>query len=311
LTNIEFEDRESPLSLADYSFQSCSSLRGVAETREGKTHYVFTIPETVRIEGVSVFQSAFRSYTNVHIVFEGENESTALNQTFYSANKIVSVENIPVTLSSMNSTFYSCTAALVAMSKVLLRNIELKGVASDILIDGEYIADVLPAGSVSGLDAEVVDCSGKAAVPGFVNMHTHAGMMMMKGVGEDIAFHEWIDRIWQIETRLDEELVYQSTRLACLEMIKTGTTTFNDHYWHMPEGYKAALEMGIRGVHAYVILDRNDPEESERQKIQCQEMYEVAKAWGVTSTFSIAIHAIYSVREEMLYGQRISHAKGD
>jgi 5-methylthioadenosine/S-adenosylhomocysteine deaminase len=185
------------------------------------------------------------------------------------------------------------------MSKVLLRNIELKGVASDILIDGEYIADVLPAGSVSGLDAEVVDCTGKAAVPGFVNMHTHAGMMMMKGVGEDIAFHEWIDRIWQIETRLDEELVYQSTRLACLEMIKTGTTTFNDHYWHMPEGYKAALEMGIRGVHAYVILDRNDPEESERQKIQCQEMYEVAKAWGVTSTFSIAIHAIYSVREEM------------
>ena len=47
-------------------------------------------------------------------------------------------------------------------------------------------------------DAEVLDCTGKTAVPGFVNMHTHAGMMMMKGVGEDIAFHEWIDRIWMI-----------------------------------------------------------------------------------------------------------------
>ena len=158
------------------------------------------------------------------------------------------------------------------MGKILLRNIQLKGVASDILIDGEYISDVLPAGSAAMQDAEVVDCTGKAAVPGFVNMHTHAGMMMMKGVGEDIAFHEWIDRIWKIEEKLDEELVYQSTRLACLEMIKTGTTTFNDHYWHMPEGYKAALEMGLRGVHAYVVLDRNDPEESERQKAQCQEM---------------------------------------
>jgi 5-methylthioadenosine/S-adenosylhomocysteine deaminase len=58
--------------------------------------------------------------------------------------------------------------------------------------------------------------------------------------------------------------------------------------------------MGLRGVHAYVVLDRNDPEESERQKIQCQETYEIAKAWGDTSTFTIAIHAIYSVREEMM-----------
>jgi 5-methylthioadenosine/S-adenosylhomocysteine deaminase len=102
------------------------------------------------------------------------------------------------------------------MGKILLRNVELKGIASDILIDGEYISEILPAGSISVEDAEVVDCTGKAAVPGFVNMHTHAGMMMMKGVGEDIAFHEWIDKIWQIKEKLDDELVYQSTRLACL-----------------------------------------------------------------------------------------------
>lgn len=187
------------------------------------------------------------------------------------------------------------------MGKILLKNIGCGGRNSDILIDGNLISKVCPAGCVMTVDAdcEVVDCTGKAAVPGFVNMHTHAGMSMMRGVGEDIAFHEWIDRIWQVETKLDEELVYHATKLACLEMIKTGTTTFNDHYWYMPEGYKAALEMGIRGVHAYVILDRNDPEESERQKAQCMEMYEVAKGWGDTATFSIAIHAIYSVREEM------------
>ena len=187
------------------------------------------------------------------------------------------------------------------MGKILLKNIECRGQLSDILIDGNTIAAVKPAGDIETADSgcEVVDCTGRAAVPGFVNMHTHAGMAIMRGVGEDIAFHEWIDRIWQIETKIDDELVYQSTRVACLEMIKTGTTTFNDHYWYMPMGYKAALEMGIRGIHAYVVLDRNDPEESERQKVQCQEMYELAKSWGATSTFSIAIHAIYSVREEM------------
>ena len=187
------------------------------------------------------------------------------------------------------------------MGKILLKNIECRGALSDILIDGNVIASIKPAGNIFEADSacEVVECSGKAAVPGFVNMHTHAGMSMMRGVGEDIAFHDWIDRIWAIETKLDEELVYQSTRLACLEMIKTGTTTFNDHYWYTLMGYKAALEMGLRGVHAYVVLDRNDPEEAERQKVQCQEMYEMAKSWGETSTFSIAVHAIYSVSEDM------------
>ena len=110
------------------------------------------------------------------------------------------------------------------MAGILLKNIELNGSRSDILIEGNSISEVAPAGKITVKDADVeaVDCTGKAAVPGFVNMHTHAGMSMMRGVGEDIAFHEWIDRIWKVEEKLDEDLVYQSTRLACLEMIKTG-----------------------------------------------------------------------------------------
>ena len=191
------------------------------------------------------------------------------------------------------------------MGKILLKNIVSEGVVSDILIDGNLIAGIYPAGS-SGCpdamcaDAHVVDCGGKTAVPGFVNMHTHAGMSMMRGVGEDIAFHEWIDRIWRIELKIDAEWVYHATKVACLEMIKTGTTTFNDHYWHMPMAHKAAGEMGLRPVLAYVICDRNDPQESERQKKQCLEMYEESLTWNDHSLFAIAIHAIYSVREEMI-----------
>jgi 5-methylthioadenosine/S-adenosylhomocysteine deaminase len=83
-------------------------------------------------------------------------------------------------------------------------------------------------------------------------------------------------------------------------MIKTGTTTFNDHYWHMPMGHKAAIELGLRPVLAYVILDHNDPQEAERQKIQCQEMYQEAMSWEDKSQFVIAIHAIYSVSEPMI-----------
>ena len=188
------------------------------------------------------------------------------------------------------------------MGKILLRNIILNNQDSDILVSEGLIAKIAPAGAsdCDMTDVEVMDCEGKTAVPGFVNMHTHAAMSLMRGVGEDIAFHEWLDRIWRIEEKIDDEYVYHGTKVACLEMIKTGTTTFNDHYWHMPMAHKAAMEMGLRPVLAYVICDRNDPQESERQKKQCLEMYEEAQTWPEKSMRAIAIHAIYSVSEPMM-----------
>ena len=187
------------------------------------------------------------------------------------------------------------------MGKILLKNILHNDVPSDVEIAEGLITRIRPAGSAeSESDAEVLDCTGKAVVPGFINMHTHAGMAMMRGIGEDIAFHEWIARIWQAEKEIDAEYVYHATKVACLEMVKTGTTTFADHYWYMQEGRKAALELGLRPVIAYVICDRNDPEESEKQKVQCLEAYQESLTWPEGSQFTIAIHAIYSVSEPMI-----------
>ncbi len=192
------------------------------------------------------------------------------------------------------------------MGKIILGNIVNGGTASDILIENGKISRISAADTQSDAYArhddstEVVDCTGKVAVPGFVNMHTHAGMSMMRGVGEDIAFHEWLDRIWKIEADITPEYVYHATRMACLEMIKTGTTTFNDHYWYSPMAQKAAAELGLRSVHAYVICDKNDPEEAERQRIQCQKMYDISGNWPSNASFAIAIHAIYSVSEPMI-----------
>lgn len=187
------------------------------------------------------------------------------------------------------------------MKSILLNNVTLGGEFSDILIADDRIAGIGKPGSLElPEDTEVVECSGKTAVPGFINMHTHAGMAMMRGVGEDISFHAWLDRIWEVEKNLSEEYVYHATKVACLEMVKTGTTTFNDQYWYMPMAYKAAMELGVRPALSYVVLDRNDPDESERQKEQCLEIYEWAKQWGNEAVMLISIHAIYSVREEMI-----------
>lgn len=186
------------------------------------------------------------------------------------------------------------------MGNLLLKNIEVKGRRSDILIQDGRIERIVPSDSQMFECPEIVECSGKTALPGFVNMHTHAGMSLMRGVGEDVAFHKWLSEIWKIEENIDEEYVYHATKVSCLEMIKTGTTTFNDHYWHMPMAHKAAIEMGLRPFLAYVICDRNDEKEAARQKDECVDMYNLSRQWDDISTFCIAIHAIYSVSEEMI-----------
>ena len=190
------------------------------------------------------------------------------------------------------------------MAAILLKNITISDKRNDVLISEGLIRRIEPAGSCESWDIagdlEVLDCSGKVAVPGFINMHTHAGMALMRGIGEDMVFSDWIDRIWKIEENIDSDFVYWSAKVACLEMIRTGTTTFNDQYWYFPAAHKAATELGIRPVLGYDILDRFNPEKASRQKGQCLEQYEMAKEWNDDSIYAVAFHAVYTVSPEMI-----------
>ena len=90
---------------------------------------------------------------------------------------------------------------------ILLKNITVNGEVSDMLIKDGLISSIRHSSDQQPDGAETVDCSGKTAVPGFVNMHTHAGMSMMRGIGEDRSFHEWLKKIWEVESRIDAEFV--------------------------------------------------------------------------------------------------------
>lgn len=188
------------------------------------------------------------------------------------------------------------------MAGILLKNITLNGSQRDISICGGIISKISDAGSSAGdsPESEVIDCTGKAAFPGFVNMHTHAGMSLMRGMQEDVPFQEWINNIWDIEAKLDADFVYWSSKVSVIEMIKTGTTTYNDQYWFAPWSRKAALELGITPAVSYVIIDRGNPDEVPRQIDQCQRMYERSKIWPGDAPFCISFHAIYSVSEPLI-----------
>lgn len=188
---------------------------------------------------------------------------------------------------------------------IVLKNIVCNGTVSDIYIEGSVIARIVtsaddPCGQIPASGVEVVDCQGKTAMPAFVNMHTHAGMSLMRGIEEDVPLKEWIDRIWEVESHIDGDFVYHATKVACLEMIKSGTVTFNDQYWFPLMARKAAVEMGLRPVISYVVLDHNNKEEAEFQKDECVRTYEESLGWKDGGLFSMAFHAIYSVSEEMM-----------
>ena len=117
------------------------------------------------------------------------------------------------------------------MKNIFLKNIILGGLPKDIRVSDGRIGSIRPAGELSPeTGEEVLDCTGKVAMPGLINMHTHAGMSLMRGMQEDVVFHDWINNIWKIEAKIDAEYVYWATKVSVLEMIRTGTTTYNDHY---------------------------------------------------------------------------------
>lgn len=187
------------------------------------------------------------------------------------------------------------------MGKIFLKNITLDDRQVDILIEDNLISKISPTSPDPAPEGAIIEyCRGKVALPAFINMHTHAAMTLFRGTGEDKVLEDWLDGIWAQEAKMDANFVYWGTKVACLEMMKTGTTTFNDQYWFSLQAHRAALEMGLRPVVSYVVLDRNDPSEAARQREQCQKMYEGSLRWPERSIFSMAFHAVYSVSEEMI-----------
>ena len=191
------------------------------------------------------------------------------------------------------------------MTSILLRDVTLGDERKDILIGQGRIRKIGPVGSCAEWDMagdlDMMDCSGMVAIPGLINMHTHSPMSLMRGIGEDMLFHEWLAKIWKVEEHLDHDFVYWGTKVACLEMIRTGTTTFNDQYWFFDSSVKAAREMGMRIATGYDVMDKDSREEAARQKDQCLAKSEAfLHAGDPGHIYELAFHAIYSVSEEMI-----------
>jgi 5-methylthioadenosine/S-adenosylhomocysteine deaminase len=127
-----------------------------------------------------------------------------------------------------------------------------------VAIDG---TDIVEVGSADAIAAryqarETIDARGQVVLPGLINTHTHAPMVMYRGLADDLALMDWLQKyIFPAEAKtVSPELVRVGTRLAALEMIESGTTTFADMYYFEEEIAKAAFAAGLRGVLGQTII---------------------------------------------------------
>lgn len=103
---------------------------------------------------------------------------------------------------------------------------------------------------------ETIDAAGHVVMPGLINTHTHAPMVLFRGLADDLALMEWLNKyIFPAEAKtVSPEFVRVGTRLAALEMIQSGTTMYADMYYFEEEIAKETKAAGLRGVLGQTII---------------------------------------------------------
>jgi len=181
---------------------------------------------------------------------------------------------------------------------ILIKNVLLDGKRTHILIEDNIISKI---GEIQRADYEI-DGMDKVALPGLINTHTHAAMTLLRGYADDYPLQQWLEeKIWPVEKKLTEEDVYWGVKLACLEMIKTGTTTFSDMYWFEKSAADAVREMGLRAFLAEAFFDFDQEDVREESIKRMEEAVKYITSLGLKRVQpALGPHAPYTVSKKGL-----------
>ena len=178
--------------------------------------------------------------------------------------------------------------------KKTFANLDLNGQAVDIAVADGRIASITPAADPNAATRPVV--------PAFYNCHTHLAMNLLRGFADDLELMPWLqEHIWPAEAHLTDEIVYAGTRLAILELIRSGTVFANDMYWYAPAVARAAEEMGIRCAVSMQTIETGGPGHNDPKNIAANAALAGLPRNASSRVFAtLAPHAIYTVCENSL-----------
>lgn len=167
------------------------------------------------------------------------------------------------------------------------------------------IVDILPneTAKTKYQATEVVHLSEHVILPGFINAHTHSPMTLLRGLGDDLALMDWLtNHIWPAEQAwLSESFVHDGTELALAEMIRCGTTGFNEHYFYHDTIAEATMQSGMRARIGVVVLETVDVGNSNLKYLNSTGLafIEQYKNHSLVQA-GLAPHAPYTVGDEAL-----------
>jgi 5-methylthioadenosine/S-adenosylhomocysteine deaminase len=174
-----------------------------------------------------------------------------------------------------------------------------------IAIDGSKIVAVDRAEAIAAAyrGRDTIDARGAVIMPGLVNTHTHAPMVLFRGLADDLALMEWLQKyIFPAEARtVSRAFVATGTRLAALEMIQSGTTTYADMYYFEEEIARVTRAAGLRGVLGQTIIQFPVPDaKTPAEGLARTEAFAREFARDPLITPAVAPHSMYTLDEDTL-----------
>jgi 5-methylthioadenosine/S-adenosylhomocysteine deaminase len=172
-------------------------------------------------------------------------------------------------------------------------------------IDSGRILDILPAAQAAERYQanQIVELPAHALIPGFVNAHTHAPMSLLRGLADDLSLQPWLQQhIWPTERRwMSPEFVRDGSELAIAEMLRSGTTCFNDMYFFPDVTAEVVRNSGMRACIGLIVVDFSSawgsgPQEYIAKGIALRDQYKD----DPLLSFAFAPHAPYSVANNCL-----------
>ncbi|MBQ9314902.1 MAG: amidohydrolase [Clostridia bacterium] len=129
---------------------------------------------------------------------------------------------------------------------------------TDILIEDDKIVRIGTVSEENETFDKVIDASNMVVMPGLVNAHTHVAMSIFRGYNDELELMNWLQEMWKIEDRMKKEDIYYASMISGIEMIKSGTTTFNDLYFFEEETAKMAEQLGLRAILSRAVIGEGD-----------------------------------------------------
>lgn len=215
---------------------------------------------------------------------------------------------------------------------LLLAPAALAATEIDLIVEGDHVVTmdseqrVIEAGAVAVNNGEIIDVgtsieinekyraaehlpgTGRVVMPGLINGHAHSAMTLLRGIADDLSLYAWLNEyIFPAEVRfVDPEFVRIGTQLACWEMIRGGTTTFVDMYYHPDVIAEVVQDCGMRAMISATVIDQKSPDAEDADDSLAKAIQYVRRWQDKNSRITpiFGPHANYTLNAEQLQATR-------